>query len=279
MAAPSPPSISLHITLFIAEENVEKFFEAFRPVYEKVIAEPECTFFELYQSQSDPGEISLVENWSASVEWLMGVQIKKDYYLPFFEATEPMFVKPREAKVVNRVGAPYVTVKKENGGLLDPYNSPISTISQPAIGPTQYANPTRNSPVQSSTAPPTKLGFTSRNKSAVIPAPTHSRAHVSPSEVTHLNYAFAIIDPTTFEMNLAWSSEVDLIKRLAYLKNDDPDVKVFISIGGWRFNDPGATRTTFSDLAASRDAQNKFFRSLISFLSTYNLDGVDMIPA
>jgi GH18 family chitinase len=36
------------------------------------------------------------------------------------------------------------------------------------------------------------------------------------------------------------------------------------------------SQTTFSDLAASEEAQKKFFRSLISFLSTYNLDGVDI---
>ncbi|KAL4746948.1 glycoside hydrolase superfamily [Aspergillus terricola var. indicus] len=83
---------------------------------------------------------------------------------------------------------------------------------------------------------------------------------------THLNYAFATIDPETFEVKLASSTEADL----------DPDLKVFIAIGGWAYNDPGPTRTTFSDLAASHDAQKRFFKSLISFLSTYNLDGVDI---
>lgn len=70
--------------------------------------------------------------------------------------------------------------------------------------------------------------------------------------------------------------EEDLIKRLVRLKTQDPDLKVFIALGGWSYNNPGPTRTTFSDLAASKDAQKKFFKSLISFLSTYNLDGVDI---
>lgn len=55
--------ISLHITIYIAPENVTKFFEYFKPAYEKVIAEKECTFFEVYQSPEDPGTLSWVENW------------------------------------------------------------------------------------------------------------------------------------------------------------------------------------------------------------------------
>ncbi|KAE8378083.1 glycoside hydrolase superfamily [Aspergillus bertholletiae] len=93
---------------------------------------------------------------------------------------------------------------------------------------------------------------------------------------THLNYAFATIDPETFEVKLASSGEENLVRCLARLKTQDPYLKVSIAIGGWAYNDPGPTQTTFSDLAASQDAQKKFFESLISFLSTYSLDGVDI---
>ncbi|KAF9893978.1 hypothetical protein FE257_008949 [Aspergillus nanangensis] len=112
-------SISLQITVCIAEENIPKFFEYFKPVYDKVIAEPACTFFELYQSQENPGEISWVENWSESQEWLMQNQIPKSYYEEYFKVTEPMLLKPREVKVLKRLGSPYVMVKKENGGLVN----------------------------------------------------------------------------------------------------------------------------------------------------------------
>jgi GH18 family chitinase len=96
------------------------------------------------------------------------------------------------------------------------------------------------------------------------------------SPCQHLNYAFATIDPTSFEVKLASTTEEDLIRRLARLKTQDADLKVYVALGGWAYNDPGPTQTTFSDLARSEDAQKKFFRSLISFLSTYNLDGVDI---
>ena len=42
-------------------------------------------------------------------------------------------------------------------------------------------------------------------------------------------------------------------------------------------NDPDqATRATFSTLARSKDAQNKFFSSLVNFMTTYGFDGVDV---
>lgn len=41
-------------------------------------------------------------------------------------------------------------------------------------------------------------------------------------------------------------------------------------------NDPGPTRTTFSDMAKSTASQDAFFESLITFMQTYNFDGVDI---
>ena len=41
-------------------------------------------------------------------------------------------------------------------------------------------------------------------------------------------------------------------------------------------NDPGATRTTFSDLAKSTAAQEEFFESLVTFLQNNGFDGVDI---
>lgn len=43
----------------------------------------------------------------------------KPYYRDYFAATEPLFIKPREAKLLKRVGTPFTMVKKTNGGLVD----------------------------------------------------------------------------------------------------------------------------------------------------------------
>lgn len=61
--ATSNPSISLHVQIKIDPKNVPAFFEAMKPVFDKVVAEPNLTFFEIYQSIEDPGTISWVENW------------------------------------------------------------------------------------------------------------------------------------------------------------------------------------------------------------------------
>jgi GH18 family chitinase len=94
---------------------------------------------------------------------------------------------------------------------------------------------------------------------------------------THLNFAFATIDPVTFEVLPASTQDVAMYKRVTFLKKRDPDLKVFIAIGGWTFNDEGTkTRTTFSDMARSEQNQQAFIKSLISFMSTYDFDGVDL---
>ncbi|KAF4165991.1 hypothetical protein CNMCM6936_007188 [Aspergillus lentulus] len=93
---------------------------------------------------------------------------------------------------------------------------------------------------------------------------------------THLNYAFATINPETYEVLAPHPNEVKLMKRLTGLKSNQANLKVNIAIGGWSFNDPGPTASVFSDLAASEDKQRKFFRSLASFMSTYGFDGVDI---
>lgn len=68
----------------------------------------------------------------------------------------------------------------------------------------------------------------------------------------------------------------DTYKRFANLKLADHSLKVFVTVGGWDFNNLGSTATTFSDLAASLPAQRSFAKSLLSFMATYDFDGVDI---
>lgn len=63
---------------------------------------------------------------------------------------------------------------------------------------------------------------------------------------------------------------------MANLKAKDINLKVLISVGGWTFNDPGPTATTFSDIARDETAQRKFIDSVLRFLQTYNFDGIDI---
>lgn len=56
--------------------------------------------------------------------------------------------------------------------------------------------------------------------------------------LTHINYAFAYIDPTSYDITTMNSTvEVSLFEDLANLKTTNPNIKIFISIGGWSFSD------------------------------------------
>ncbi|RAH52514.1 glycoside hydrolase [Aspergillus piperis CBS 112811] len=94
---------------------------------------------------------------------------------------------------------------------------------------------------------------------------------------THLNFAFAYINPDTFEVAPMSESDMGLYSRFTGLKEDNTGLETWISIGGWSMNDADQpTATTFSDLAASTSAQKAFFKSLLSFMTTYGFDGVDI---
>lgn len=69
----------------------------------------------------------------------------------------------------------------------------------------------------------------------------------------------------------------ELMQRLTALKQINPGLQVWLSIGGWSMNDPNQpTAKTFSQLAASDSAQSAFFASLIQIMQNYGFDGVDI---
>ncbi|KAL7904766.1 hypothetical protein GGI35DRAFT_194646 [Trichoderma velutinum] len=115
----SPPHVrssgfSVHVTITIDPANTTAFLAAFRRIYEIVAAEPECTYFEVFQSLEEPGVFRFVENWSKDVQWFKEVQLTKEYYTPYLEATEPMWIKPRSIKYFERFSEEWLTVKPEN---------------------------------------------------------------------------------------------------------------------------------------------------------------------
>lgn len=64
------------MTFHIDPQQLDAFFEALKPAYDAVTAEPECAFFEIYRDPNVPGKIKFVENWNASLEWLTTVRAK-----------------------------------------------------------------------------------------------------------------------------------------------------------------------------------------------------------
>ncbi len=104
---------------------------------------------------------------------------------------------------------------------------------------------------------------------------------MAPNEVplgvyTHINFAFALLHPTTFHIAPMDSLTASQYSAVTALKDRQPGLQVWIAIGGWAMNDPGPYRTAFSDMAASEANQDAFFESLVNFLFKYDFDGVDL---
>ncbi|KAF2018022.1 glycoside hydrolase family 18 protein [Aaosphaeria arxii CBS 175.79] len=94
---------------------------------------------------------------------------------------------------------------------------------------------------------------------------------------THLNFAFATIDPSSFEVKATSDMAEALMSRIGNVRLLQAGVEIWIAIGGWTFSDSNqATHKTFSDLAASEKNQDAFANSLISMMNTYGFDGVDI---
>jgi chitinase len=93
---------------------------------------------------------------------------------------------------------------------------------------------------------------------------------------THINFAFALINPDTNRLDPMDDGTASRYSRVSALKAQQDNLEVWIAIGGWAMNDPGKYRTVFSDLAKSEKRQDAFFDSLITFLQRYDFDGVDL---
>ncbi|KAK5662511.1 hypothetical protein OQA88_8423 [Cercophora sp. LCS_1] len=101
--------------------------------------------------------------------------------------------------------------------------------------------------------------------------------YIPADSYTHINFAFAFIDPVKFTVASMNPGDADLYRRVTDLKRLYPGLEVWIAIGGWTHNDPDQpTATTFSDLAASPARQRIFHASLVNFMNTYGFDGVDI---
>ncbi|PYH43336.1 putative quinol monooxygenase [Aspergillus saccharolyticus JOP 1030-1] len=107
--------VSLQVRVWVAEEDVDKYFAALGSVFYKIARESACTLFEVYQSQENQGEILIIKNWNASKEWVLNVAMKRPYLAEYHAITEPMFLKPKEVTIVDRKAGNFSVVKTNNG--------------------------------------------------------------------------------------------------------------------------------------------------------------------
>lgn len=128
-------------------------------------------------------------------------------------------------------------------------------------------------------------GGTSANKRTVgyyeAWSNTRKCSSVAPEDLnlngfTHINFAFAFFDPTSFQIAPMDGKTASLYNRFTGLKSVNQGLKTYISVGGWSFTDPGPTRTAFSNMASSSGNRAKFISGLMRFMTEYAFDGVDI---
>jgi chitinase len=93
-----------------------------------------------------------------------------------------------------------------------------------------------------------------------------------------VNYAFAYIDPKSFEITtMDAQTPTSTFDDVVSLKGLKPDLKIFVSIGGWTFSDNDtATQPVFGNIARSSSNRQKFVDNLLKFMTGYGFDGVDL---
>ncbi|KAK2461060.1 hypothetical protein APHAL10511_006907 [Amanita phalloides] len=97
---------------------------------------------------------------------------------------------------------------------------------------------------------------------------------ISAETLTHINFAFALINEEFLIQEMSADDNL-LWMRTTALKKRNPTLKVFLAIGGWRFNDP-PTQFIFSKLVASLAATNTFIISALAIMQAYSFDGIDI---
>ncbi|KAJ7140504.1 hypothetical protein C8R43DRAFT_892711, partial [Mycena crocata] len=106
----------------------------------------------------------------------------------------------------------------------------------------------------------------------------HSRNDLGRDVNTHhfnpVNFAFALIS-NSFAIIEMSPGDAALWTRTTALKKNNVALKVFLSIGGWSFNDP-PTSNIFSELVGSDANTATFISSTLNTLQAYGFDGIDV---
>ena len=113
---------------------------------------------------------------------------------------------------------------------------------------------------------PMHLGAQETGRIIVAYVTSWSDCVPDPHSVTHINYAFGYVNETFNGVGIA---NPERLRTLVSLKQQKPDLKVVLSIGGW-----GSGR--FSEMAASDSTRHAFAADCLRKVEEFGLDGIDI---
>ena len=91
---------------------------------------------------------------------------------------------------------------------------------------------------------------------------------ISAGKLDAINFAFALVNPAG-EVYLPGTTAAASLAGLTALRQDNPDLKVLVSIGGW-----GADH--FSEAALTAQSRARFTDSAVRLMREHRLDGIDI---
>jgi chitinase len=91
---------------------------------------------------------------------------------------------------------------------------------------------------------------------------------IDPERITRINYAFANIKDG--RMVTGSDQAPQNFAYLASLRKENPSLTVLVSVGGWDWSGG------FSDAALTEQSRQAFIESVVAFLKSYDLDGLDI---
>ncbi|KAJ5344046.1 CAZyme family GH18 [Penicillium brevicompactum] len=108
-----------------------------------------------------------------------------------------------------------------------------------------------------------------------------SPSNLPVQSLTHIYWSFALFKPWNDGWNVYLMDEDkisnlnDMVADFIALKDDNPSLKCFLSVGGWSFND-GDSAHYWSDMASTESGRKSFAKDLLRTLQQYGFDGVDL---
>lgn len=102
--------------------------------------------------------------------------------------------------------------------------------------------------------------------------PSFSVNIIDPYICTHVNYEFAVLNPTTYEMEPGDEKvDKDMYEEAVKLKLLNPKLKVMLSLGGWE-----DSTKKYSELVEAGVRVDNFIDKAVAFLKSKGFDGLDV---